>query len=112
MGPVRRFCAVLENPCEAPFGVDAISLTITGVTSTTGRPGSRMNVRFQLASRSPITRVTARLAGVDVASGSGTDIMGLWFATPPSGTYSLSVFAENAAGCQRETLSTRPVVVP
>ncbi len=98
--------------CAPPFGADSISVTITGFTATTGRPGSRMNVRFQLASTTPITKVTARLAGVDVATGSGTDVMGLWFATPASGTYPLSVYAENQAGCQRETQSARTVIVP
>lgn len=98
--------------CVPPLGSQSIAMFITAWSATTGKPGSRSHVDFQIASVSAITKLTARLGGVDVASGAGSDVGSLWFTTPTSGTYALTVYAENAYGCIRETMSPRSVVVP
>lgn len=98
--------------CVPPLGPQALAMFITDWSATTGRPGSRAHVDFQITSLSAITKLRARLNGADVAAAAGNDVGSLWFTTPASGTYALTVYAENAYGCTRETLSPRTVVVP
>lgn len=98
--------------CVPPLGPQSLAMFITDWSATTGRPGSRAHVDFQITSLSAITKLRARLNGADVAAAAGNDVGSLWFTTPASGTYALTVYAENAYGCTRETMSPRTVVVP
>jgi hypothetical protein len=89
-------------------GADALSVFVTRWEMTTGNPGSRMRVNYQLASASPVTRIEAKINGAVVAFAEGADLRetaGLWLTTPAPGVYKLQVFARNAAGCTRESFS-------
>ncbi len=103
-----------DPACAPPLGPEAIALVVTGWVPTTGRPGSSMYLQGRIDSRSTITRAVVRINGQDVLPTitSGTSVGRWWFPTPPSGTYSLSLYAENGYGCQREVLASRPLVVP
>ncbi len=98
-----------DPACAPPFGSETLALVITGL-SPPGRPGSLMNVRFMLTSKSPVSAIVARVDGQDLATASGTAAGLLWFPTPPTGTHTVSVFTTNTFGCQREVL--RPFVSP
>lgn len=113
-GQLVRALAAPGDPtlCTPPLGPESISIFVTDWSATTGRPGSRAHVDFQAASKSAITRISARLNGLDVATGAGADVGALWFTTPAvAGSYGLTVYVENAYGCTRETLSPRTVTV-
>jgi hypothetical protein len=99
---------------SAPVCADIPSLFITRWEHTTGKPGSRMRVNFQPASVSPMTEIEAKVNGAVVARITGTDLRdtaGVWFTTPASGSYKLTVWAKNAAGCTREVFSPVDLVV-
>jgi hypothetical protein len=103
---------VLEQP--APVCADVPSVFVTRWEHTTGKPGSRMRVNFQLASISPIVEIHAEVDSEVVARITGTDLRdtaGVWFVTPGIGTHALRVFAKNAAGCSKEVDSLVPLVV-
>ena len=109
--------------CTPPLGRLAPSIFVTDWSATTGRPGSRARVNFQLASpNSPIVTVVLRLAPdtdptvttstTDVSGANLTVLAGLWFVTPSSnGTYRLTVYVKNAAGCELTTGATRLITV-
>jgi hypothetical protein len=102
----------LEQP--APVCVDVPSVFITRWTMTSGKPGSRMRIDYQLASSSPIVQIQAKVAGVVVAVVGGTDLRdsgGIWFTTPASGRYVLALEVKNAAGCVKEAVSLVDLVV-
>jgi len=109
--------------CQPPLGRLAPSIFVTDWAATTGRPGSRARVNFQLASpNSPIVAIAVKLVsdadqstltsstlvgGVDL-----TATAGLWFTTPLfNGKYRLTVYVKNAAGCELTTGATRTITV-
>lgn len=84
------------------------SVFVTRWEHTTGIPGSRMRVNYQLASAVPIVEVQARLVGKTVATIKGEDLRdsaGIWFTTPASGRYALSVWVKDSNGCTRQSSS-------
>ncbi len=107
------------DPCLPPFGPEVANVFVTGWQATSGMPGSKMRVNYQLASKSPIVEVAALLTGGAltksvVAKTAGTDLTsdaGVWFVTPTAGSYQLTVSVKNAFGCTREAVSAQPVVV-
>ena len=100
---------VVADPCAFPLGASSVSIFVTGKLQKTGSggPGSRAFVTFQVASpNSPVTVLSIRANGVDVPDSVtlGTNLRApgsLWF-TIPLGSFTYSVFAQNAAGCTRE----------
>jgi hypothetical protein len=102
----------MEQP--APVCTDIPSVFITRWEHTTGKPGSRMRVNFQLASISPIVEIHAEVNSEIIARIRGTDLRdtaGIWFVTPGIGSHSLRVFAKNSAGCSKEVDSLVRLVV-
>lgn len=101
---LKAYVAAIEIP-GPPQCADVPSVFVTRWAATTGKPGSRMRVDFQLASISPITEIQARLKGDTYATITGTDLRGaagIWLTTPVPGTYDVTVWVKNAAGCTRE----------
>jgi hypothetical protein len=102
----------MEQP--APVCADMPSVFVTRWAMTSGKPGSRMRIDYQLASVSPIIQIRAKVAGTVVAVVTGTDLRdsgGIWFTTPASGRYTLALEATNAAGCVKESLALVDLVV-
>jgi len=80
----------------------------------TGRPGSRALANFQLASRSPVTKLAVRIDGVlqpDPIDGDARNAGSVWFRVPPSGTHSLTLEAANKYGCVIQRTAP-PLIVP
>lgn len=83
-----------------------VGVFVTDWMATTGQPGSKGRVNFQLSSpNSPITQVWAHLGSESLGQVvTGTDvtaISGIWFTVPTtSGSYALTVDASNAYGCR------------
>lgn len=102
----------LTTACRPTVGAEAVSVFVTGVE--TGRPGGRALVRYQLASRSPVTRIRVRIDGVvqpnPVIATDATQTGSVWFRVPPPGTHRLTVEATNAFGCVQERAAL-PLVV-
>ena len=114
--PSERIGVALASPtdprCVPPFGADAIALFFTGYTPTTNKPGSKSNIRVQMASLTKIWRSELRLAGQAIATVAwATDLSGFWFTLPAPGSYPLSVYAVNEYGCAREVQYASPIVV-
>jgi hypothetical protein len=74
-----------------------------------------MFVEYQMASKSPVVSVVAKLNGVAASrmlTGSDlSDFGSIWFYAPPSGFYKLSVLATNGYGCVKEAQAPFDVVV-
>lgn len=90
------------------------SVFVTRWEHTTGLPGSRFRLNFQLGGPVPITDVEARIAGVAGASLSGTDLReagGIWLTTPVSGRYPVSVWVRGSNGCTKEAAALVDLVV-
>ena len=97
-----------------PLGPEAASVVVTRWLATSGKPGSRMRVDYQLASKSPIVEIGVKLNAVPVAIVSGenlTSSAGTWFTAPAVGSYKLAVAVRNAFGCTREAVAPFNVVV-
>ncbi len=90
-------------------------MTVTRWKATSGKPGSRMTVDFQLGSKSPIVSAVAKLNGVTVSQtikGSNlSDVGSVWFYAPPIGSYVLSVEAANSFGCKGVGVSLVPLTI-
>ncbi len=87
---------------------------VTGWKATSGKPGSKMRVDYQLSSHTPVVEIDALLNGVAQQIQVGLDLTdsgGMWFVAPASGTYALTVRAKNAYGCERTATAVFPVVV-
>ncbi len=104
----------IDCACAVPLGAESVSAVVTGWKATSGKPGSKMRVDYQLSSNTPVTEIDAILNGVVQQIQVGlnlTDSAGMWFIAPASGTYSLTVRAVNAYGCERVATALFPVVV-
>ncbi len=107
---------VIRPECVPPLGRLAVSIVPTLVSLWNGRAGARAIQGFQLASpNSPITLVAIRIDGVllePVAHGDDLTAMpGWWITMPPAGRHTISIQANNLAGCTRE-VAAAPLVVP
>lgn len=100
------------DPCATLTNLP--SVFVTRWEHTTGMPGSRFRLNFQLSSASPITNVEARIAGKTAATITGADLResgGIWLTTPASGSYQVSIWAKNSTGCTREAAALVNLVV-
>ncbi len=84
-------------------------MTITSPNTVKAKAGAQSNIRFQLASVTPITRVAVALNGVEAAVGSGP-VVGLWFRMPTPGSYAVTLTATNGYGCTRASVGVRTVI--
>lgn len=109
---------VINDPtCVAPLGSNAPSITITSLTKTTGKAGSKSRLNYQLASsKSPIVSVIVRVDGVDtgyrLAGANLTSDGGIWFTTPDSGTHMIGLKVQNGYGCELIRTYGQLLVVP
>ncbi len=73
-----------------------------------------MRVDYQLASNTAINEIDVLLNGVVQQVQTGLDLTnsgGMWFYAPVSGTYTLTITAKNAFGCERTATALFPVIV-
>ncbi len=77
--------------------------------------GGRGRVLLQFVNELPIVKVEVRLGAQVIASASGDelrDTAGMFFSVPrAAGSYPLTVYAEDAAGCAVVTTAPRTVTV-
>lgn len=113
-----RPITAIDPACAAPLGAEAASVFVTRFDQTTKAPGSKMRLNYQLASKSPIIEVRAKMNGAVVAvtraTGPGDTLNadgGIWFTQPGPGTYKLSVWVKNQYGCTRETAAPTDLIV-
>ena len=100
-----NYMVPVVDDCAFPLGAKAVSIFPTQLMLTGSKgAGSRARLDFQLGSSVPVVGVAVQTGGNALAAMTGTDLTalaGLWFTVPPMGTYPLSVFATNIAGCSR-----------
>lgn len=90
------------DPCATPLGAHAPAVFLTSVTVTTGRPGSRSFLSFQLAGPDPFVETAVQVDGVDATVSTATDARAYgsqWFTQPPTGTHRLGLRVRTAFGC-------------
>lgn len=109
--------------CTPPLGDRVVNVFLNKYHKTTGNPGSRSWVEFQLASpNSPIMQTVVRLNGQPAAHGTMTardgdisQLAGSWFDLPTAaGDYALTVEATNQYGCtavSSKDAAGKPVVI-
>jgi hypothetical protein len=101
------------DPCLPPLGAHAPAIFPTSATLTTGRPGSRSFLNYQLGGPDAVVEVAVQIDGADAAVGKGTDLKafsGMWFTQPATGTHALGVRVLTAFGCAL-TRQAAPLVV-
>lgn len=93
--------------CAVPLGADLPSVFVTRWTQS----GSQVSLGYQLASKTPILEIQAKVDGATVTTipaGSGGNLTAtgaVWLALPAKGTHKGSVWVRNQAGCTREALA-------
>jgi hypothetical protein len=93
---------------------DLPTVFVTRWEHTTGRPGSRFRINFQLGGSSPITEIQGRISGQTMATVTGTDLRetgGIWLTAPAAGTFPISVWVKAANGCTKEASALVNLVV-
>jgi hypothetical protein len=93
---------------------DLPTVFVTRWEHTTGRPGSRFRINFQLGGSSPITEIQGRINGQTLATVTGTDLRetgGIWLTAPATGTFPVSVWVKAANGCTKEAAALVNLVV-
>jgi hypothetical protein len=103
------------DPCLPPLGAHAPAIFPTSATLTTGRPGSRSFLNYQLGGPDPVVEVAVQVDGADAAVGKGTDLKafsGMWFTQPATGTHTLGVRVLTAFGCALVRQAAPLVVKP
>jgi hypothetical protein len=101
------------DPCLPPLGAHAPAIFPTSATLTTGRPGSRSFLNYQLGGPDPVVEVAVQIDGTDAAVGKGSDLKafsGMWFTQPATGTHTLGVRVLTSFGCAL-VRSAAPLVV-
>jgi len=101
------------DPCLPPLGAHAPAIFPTSATLTTGRPGSRSFLNYQLGGPDPVVEVAVQIDSTDAAVGKGSDLKafsGMWFTQPATGTHTLGVRVLTAFGCAL-VRSAAPLVV-
>lgn len=99
---ILAFTALQTDPCLPPLGAHAPAIFPTSVTVTTGKPGSRSFLNYQLGGPDAVAEVAIQIDGADVVVGRGADLKafsGLWFTQPSSGTHTVGVRVLTAFGC-------------
>lgn len=102
------------DPCTPPLGTHAPAIFPTSPTITTGRPGSRSFLNYQLGGPDKVVEVAVQIDGADAVVGKGTDLAafsGMWFVQPAVGSHSLGVRVLTDFGCALIRKTSLPLVV-
>lgn len=108
----------IADPCAVPFGAHAPAIFVTNLAPTTGRPGSRSAISFQLAAPDPVIELAVRIDDVEqlpiVRAGPGDlrSVGSLWFTQPAAGTHTIAVRVLTAFGCTLTRAGAPLVVTP
>lgn len=105
--------------CAPVTGMFAVSVFPTSLLKTGSKgPGSKTRFDFQVSSpNSPVTTITVTAGMATIARMGGpdsdlTNLAGIWFVMPATGTYELWVTATNKQGCMRMASYSPGLVVP
>lgn len=105
------------NACLPPPGRQTVlSVTVNSTyPQTAPGPNAQLNVNWRMSNTRAVVYAQVLLNNVEVASASGTDLsrtLGMYFTGPSQpGTYNLTVYARDVAGCDYRSGLTRQVVV-
>lgn len=102
--------------CLPPLGAHAPAIFLTALERTTGNPGSRARLNFQIAAPDPITTVAVQIDGADDPQSvfAGTSLAnagGVWFTTPQAGSHDVGLRVTTSAGCQLVRVWSERLVV-
>jgi hypothetical protein len=103
-----------NDPCAPPLGIHAPAIFPTSPTFTTGRPGSRSFLNYQLGGPDKVVEVAVQIDGADAVVGKGSDLAafsGMWFVQPAVGSHSLGVRVLTDFDCALTRQTSRPLVV-
>lgn len=118
--PVRFVIAgQAPDPCLPPLGAHAPAIFPTSPTLTTGKPGSRSFLNYQLGGPDRVVEVAIQIDGVDQvpigrATGPTDDLEGFsgrWFVMPAVGSHALGVRVLTAFGCALVRQTSTPLTV-
>lgn len=104
-----------DPACLPPLGAHAPAIFPTSATVTTGKPGSRSFLNYQLGGPDAVTEVAIQLDGADVVVGRGADVKafsGMWFTQPAVGSHTVAVRVLTAFGCALVRQAAPLVVKP
>ncbi len=102
------------DPCTPPLGTHAPAIFPTSATLTTGKPGSRSFLNYQLGGPDKVVEVAVQIDGADSVVGKGSDLAafsGMWFVQPSVGSHSLGVRVLTDFGCALIRKTSAPLVV-
>lgn len=109
------FTVVAEpDPCAPPLGIHAPAIFLTSVTVTTGRPGSRSLLNFQLGGPDTVTLTAVQVDGLDQPPMAGSDLRAfgsMWFTQPATGSHTLGLRVLTSFGCALTRTLAAPLVV-
>jgi hypothetical protein len=100
--PLTFTVAAGPDPCAPPLGAHAPAVFLTSITQTTGRPGSRSLLNYQLGGPDTVTVTAVQVDGVDQTPMFGGDLRAfgsMWFTQPASGTHTLGLRIQTSFGC-------------
>jgi hypothetical protein len=103
-----------DPACLPPLGAHAPAIFPTSPTLTTGKPGSRSFLNYQLGGPDTVVEVAVQIDGVDAVVGKGTDLAafsGMWFTQPAAGSHTLGVRVLTSFGCTLTKQTSSPLVV-
>ncbi len=112
--PVSFTIAPQTDPCAPPLGAHAPAIFPTSPSLTTGRPGSRSFLNYQLGGPDKVVEVAVQIDGSDSVVGKGTDLAafsGMWFTQPSVGSHTLGVRVLTDFGCSLIRKTSLPLVV-
>jgi hypothetical protein len=112
--PVSFTIAAQSDPCLPPLGAHAPAIFPTSATLTTGKPGSRSFLNYQLGGPDKVVEVAVQIDGADAVIGKGTDLAafsGMWFVQPAVGSHALGVRVLTDFGCALIRKTSLPLVV-
>jgi hypothetical protein len=100
--PLTFTVAAGPDPCAPPLSAHAPAVFLTSVTPTTGRPGSRSLLNFQLGGPDTVTLTAVQVDGVDQTPMVGSDLRAfgsMWFTQPAAGTHTVGLRIVTSFGC-------------
>lgn len=95
-----------STPVQTCAAADRPTIFVTRALAAA--PGQLMHVDYVVTSKTPPTRIEAKINGVLAGALEGPDLSqsaGLLIRTPAPGTYKVTVRAVNAIGCDKEVFS-------
>lgn len=96
------FTSSQTDSCLPPLGTHAPAIFLTSITPTTGRPGSRSLLNFQLGGPDTVTLTAVQIDGLDQPPMAGTDLRAfgsMWFTHPSPGTHAIGLRIQTSFGC-------------